>query len=44
MVMDAPTIAYPFVVGLGTLLLTLWFYLYRRILGWYGFPISRAVT
>ncbi len=42
MVMDAPTIAYPFAVGLGTLILTMWFYLYRRILGWYGSPISRA--
>ncbi|MDO8434845.1 MAG: HPP family protein [Candidatus Binatus sp.] len=33
MVMDAPTIAYPFAVGFGTLMLTLWFYLYRRVLG-----------
>ena len=29
MVMQAPTIAYPFAVGLGTLMLTMWFYLFR---------------
>jgi hypothetical protein len=35
MVMHAPTIAYPFAVGLGTLTLTLWFYLYERFFGEY---------
>ena len=29
-VMDSPTIAYPISVGLGTLLMTLWFLLYQR--------------
>lgn len=29
LVMNAPTIAYPFSVGIGTLLMTLWFLLYR---------------
>lgn len=33
MVMDAPTIAYPFAVGLGTLMLTLWFYAWERVFG-----------
>ncbi len=32
-VMDSPTIAYPFSVGIGTLLLTLWFLLYRSFFG-----------
>ncbi len=32
MVMEAPTVAYPFAVGLGTLMLTLWFFLYRRVM------------
>ncbi len=31
LVMDSPTIAYPFAVGLGTLLMTLWFLLYQRL-------------
>jgi hypothetical protein len=44
MVMNAPTIAYPFAVGIGTLMLTLWFYLYRRIVGGYAFQTSRAVS
>jgi hypothetical protein len=30
-VMDSPTIAYPISVGLGTLLLTLWFLFYQQI-------------
>ena len=30
-VMDSPTIAYPISVGLGTLMLTLWFLLYQQI-------------
>lgn len=30
-VMDSPTIAYPFAVGIGTLLMTLWFLLYQRV-------------
>jgi hypothetical protein len=28
-VMDSPTLAYPFSVGIGTLLITLWFLAYR---------------
>jgi hypothetical protein len=28
-VMDAPTIAYPLSVGIGTLLMTLWFLFYK---------------
>jgi hypothetical protein len=35
MVMEAPTLAYPFAVGLGTLMLTLWFYLFERVFGAY---------
>lgn len=31
LVMDSPTIAYPFAVGIGTLLMTLWFLLYQRL-------------
>ncbi|HTW88036.1 MAG TPA: HPP family protein [Candidatus Binataceae bacterium] len=31
LVMDSPTIAYPFAVGIGTLLMTLWFLLYQRV-------------
>jgi hypothetical protein len=31
LVMDSPTIAYPFAVGIGTLLLTIWFLAYERI-------------
>jgi hypothetical protein len=31
LVMNSPTIAYPFAVGIGTLLLTLWFLAYERI-------------
>ncbi len=30
-VMDSPTIAYPFSVGIGTLLMTLWFLLYQSV-------------
>ena len=33
LVMNSPTIAYPFSVGLGTLLMTLWFLLYRSLMG-----------
>jgi hypothetical protein len=32
LVIDSPTIAYPLSVGLGTLLITLWFLLYRSLL------------
>jgi hypothetical protein len=32
-VMDSPTVAYPFSVGIGTLLMTLWFLAYRSIAG-----------
>jgi hypothetical protein len=30
-VMDSPTVAYPFSIGIGTLLMTLWFLLYQRL-------------
>jgi len=33
LVMASPTIAYPFSVGIGTLLMTLWFLLYRSLVG-----------
>ena len=33
LVMSSPTIAYPLSVGLGTLLMTLWFLLYRSLVG-----------
>jgi hypothetical protein len=33
LVMDSPTVAYPLSVALGTLLLTLWFLLYRAVQG-----------
>jgi HPP family protein len=32
-VMDSPTIAYPFSVGIGTLLMTLWFLFYQSFFG-----------
>jgi CBS-domain-containing membrane protein len=32
LVMDKPTIAYPFAVGIGTTLLSLWFLAYQRLL------------
>ena len=32
-VMDSPTIAYPFSVGIGTLLMTLWFLIYQSFFG-----------
>jgi len=32
-VMESPTIAYPFSVGIGTLLMTLWFLFYKSFLG-----------
>lgn len=32
-VMDSPTIAYPFSVGIGTLLMTLWFLFYKSFFG-----------
>jgi hypothetical protein len=31
LVMDKPTLAYPFAVGIGTTLLSLWFLAYQRI-------------
>lgn len=31
LVMDKPTLAYPFAVGIGTILLSLWFLAYRRL-------------
>jgi len=34
LVMDRPTIAYPFAVGIGTTLLSLWFLAYQRFLRW----------
>jgi hypothetical protein len=33
LVMNSPTIAYPFSVGIGTLLMTLWFLAYRSFAG-----------
>jgi HPP family protein len=33
LVMNSPTIAYPLSVGIGTLLITLWFLLYRSLVG-----------
>ncbi len=32
-VMNSPTIAYPFSVGIGTLLITVWLLLYRSLVG-----------
>jgi hypothetical protein len=42
-VMNSPTIAYPISVGLGTLLLTLWFLLYQQIPTKLPVPISGAM-
>jgi hypothetical protein len=46
LVMDRPTIAYPFAVGIGTTLLSLWFLAYQRLLrGAVSIPwASRAVA